>query len=136
LFFYGRRSETNTEQAPEAATPVVQEAPATPLKGLLGTKIGMTRIFVDDTHMWRSRLFPRKGWWFRKSKPKATDGYEAVQVGYEDVLDRKLAKAEVTHFKKKNVSVKRHLHEFRVADASPYNLVRPFQFLDLRRAIS
>ena len=48
------------------------------------------------------------------------DGYEAVQLAYEPVADRRLSKAEVGHLKKNNVEPHRHLVEFRGAtDAVP-----------------
>jgi large subunit ribosomal protein L3 len=82
----------------------------------------MTRIFVDEKNMVPVTVISAQGLVVSQVKTKATDGYEAVQVGYEDVLDRKLGKAEVTHFKKKNVPVKRHLHEFRVSNAGQFKV--------------
>ncbi len=109
--------ETTNETTQDAA-----EQSGAVLNGLLGTKIGMTRIFVDEKNMVPVTVISAQGLVVSQVKTKATDGYEAVQVGYEDVLDRKLGKAEVTHFKKKNVPVKRHLHEFRVSNAGQFKV--------------
>lgn len=94
------------------------EAPS--LKGLLGTKIGMTRIFVDETHMVPVTVISAEGLVVSQVKSKQSDGYNAVQVGYGNVLDRKISKAENQHFKKKELTPKRHLGEFRVSDSSAF----------------
>lgn len=98
---------------------------AASLKGLLGTKIGMTRIFVDDTHMVPVTVISAEGLVVSQIKTKAKEGYNAVQVGYVDVLDRKISKAEINHFKKQGLATKRHLGEFRVADSSTYKVGQP-----------
>jgi len=46
-------------------------------------------------------------------KSEATDGYDAVQLGFEPVADRKLSKPELGHLRKANVAAHRHLVEFR-----------------------
>ena len=123
------KPEEKTEAAPvektEAAAPVAPAVESAPLKGLLGTKIGMTRIFVDETHNVPVTVISAEGLVVSQIKTKETDGYNAVQVGYGDVLERKLSKAELQHFAKKNLKPKRNLHEFRVADAAPFKIGQP-----------
>ena len=53
-----------------------------------------------------------------QKKTVDTDGYDAVQLGFEDIEDRKLNKPELGHFKKAAVSGKRYLKEFRLEDAA------------------
>lgn len=55
-------------------------------------------------------------------KTKATDGYEAIQLGVTDKKANRTTKAEVGHAKKANVNPKRFLKEIRVSDASLYEL--------------
>ena len=112
-------SEEATAQSETTTTP---EANTAPLKGLLGTKIGMTRVFVDDTRMVPVTVVTAENLVVTQVKTKITDGYDAVQVGYGDVGERKLSKAEVGHFKKKNVGPKRFAHEFRVKDTSEFKV--------------
>ena len=55
-------------------------------------------------------------------KTEATDGYNAVQVGYDAVAERKLTKPEVGHCKKAGAPALRHLEEFRLRDAPTYEV--------------
>jgi large subunit ribosomal protein L3 len=58
-------------------------------------------------------------------KTKAVDGYDAVQVGYGDIDEKKLSKAETNHLKNKSVGLKRWLREFRVKDISQFKVGQP-----------
>ena len=113
-------SEEATAQSETVATPEANNV--APLKGLLGTKIGMTRVFVDDTRMVPVTVVTAENLIVTQVKTKTNDGYDAVQVGYGDVVERKISKAEVGHFKKKNVTLKRWTHEFRVKDTSEFKV--------------
>lgn len=112
-------NEIKTTEAPQEA---VAENTAAPLKGIVGTKIGMTNIFVDEAHMVPVTVIAAAGNIITQVKTKATDGYDAVQVGYGDVLERKLSKAESQHLIKKGLTPKRWLHEFRVHDSAPFKV--------------
>ncbi len=117
--------ETKLEQenkASDAAAPQVETAP---LKGIVGTKIGMTRIFVDETRMVPVTVISTEGNIVTQVKTKATDGYDAVQVGYGDVAEKKISKAEVNHLAKKGLTPKRWLKEFRVKDTAPFKVGQP-----------
>jgi large subunit ribosomal protein L3 len=95
---------------------------AAPLKGLVGTKIGMTQIFVSETEMVPVTIIAADGIVVSQIKTKASHGYNSVQVAYGDVLDRKLSKAELLHLTKKGVKPKRQLREFRVKDTAPFSV--------------
>jgi large subunit ribosomal protein L3 len=114
-------NEQKTSETPE--TPA--ENTAAPLKGIVGTKIGMTRIFIDETRMIPVTVIETAGNVVTQIKTKATDGYDAVQVGYGDVIEKKISKAEAQHLAKKNVPLKRWLHEFRVKDTTPFKVGQP-----------
>lgn len=104
---------------PKAAEAAVKTAP---LKGIIGTKIGMARIFVNDTTMVPVTVISTEDVVVSMVKKKETEGYSAVQVSYGDVLARKLSKAELNHFEKKGLKPKRFLREFRVDDAAPFEV--------------
>ena len=103
---------TNTEPVKNAAS----------LRGIVGTKIGMTRVFVDENRMIPVTVISAAGNVITQVKSKTSDGYDAVQVGYEDVAEKKLSKAEAQHLLKKNLTPKRRLHEFRVKDPSTFQV--------------
>src|SRR5690242_18460974 len=109
----------NTEEkAPEAAA----ENTAAPLKGIIGTKIGMTRVFTEDARMIPVTVISAEGVIVTHVKTKATDGYDSIQIGYGEVLEKSLTKAEAQNLAKKGVALKRHLREFRVKDAAPFKV--------------
>lgn len=113
-------SEQETkEQTTEPAAPAIEAAP---LKGLLGTKIGMTRIYKENAEMVPVTVISAEGLVITQVKTAAADGYNAVQVGYGDTLERKLVKPAVNHLKKKGVALKRFLREFRVADTAGFKV--------------
>jgi len=113
-------SATSETPAPAATGAVVIES--APLKGIVGTKIGMTQIFIDDMRNVPVTVIASGGVVVTQVKTVKTDGYNAVQVGFEEVADRKLSKAEVGHLKKNNLKPMRFLHEFRVEDPSPFTV--------------
>ncbi len=101
-------------------------AEAAPLKGIVGTKIGMTRVFTEDARMIPVTVISAEGVIVSHIKTKAADGYDAVQVAYGDVdKERKLSKSEVQHLAKKGLGLKRHLREFRVQDSSAFKVGQP-----------
>jgi large subunit ribosomal protein L3 len=115
-------NEENKEDLKTTETSGAAAVEQAPLKGILGTKIGMTSVFVDETTMVPVTVILSEGAVVSQVKTVETDGYNAVQVGFGDVLDRKLSKAEVQHFSKKGLKPKREIAEFRVKDASPFKV--------------
>jgi len=95
---------------------------AAPLKGIVGIKIGMTRAFTEDARMIPVTVISAEGVVVSQVKTKATDGYDAVQIAYDDVKETHLTKAEAQHFAKKGVALKRHVREFRVSDTTPFKV--------------
>ena len=109
------------EKTAEAAEPAAEAANA-PLKGIVGTKIGMTRVFTDEQRMVPVTVVSTEGVVVTQVKTKEREGYNAVQVGYGDTLERKLSKAEHNHLAKKNLTPKRYLKEFRVQDPAVFKV--------------
>jgi large subunit ribosomal protein L3 len=85
------------------------------VKGIVGRKLGMTRIFDQETGAVTPVTVIQAGPCpVVQVKTVETDGYEAVQVAYEPVAERKLSKPELGHLRKHGVQeAHRHLVEFR-----------------------
>jgi large subunit ribosomal protein L3 len=89
------------------------------VKGIVGRKLGMTQLFDEES----GRVVPvtvvQAGPCpVVQVKTVDTDGYEAVQLAFEPVADRKLSKAELGHLTKGQTTAHRHLVEFRGASES------------------
>lgn len=84
------------------------------LNGLLGKKLGMTRIFTEDGRWIEVTLLEAGPCLVVQRKTQEREGYEAVQLGYGDANERRLTKPLLGHFKKAGVASKRALREFRV----------------------
>ncbi len=84
---------------------------------LMGRKLGMTQIFTEEgARLACTVLELGPCAVVRKKLREGKDGYNAIQLGYEDVAERKLSKAEIGVFKAQDVGVKRHLREVRLGD--------------------
>ena len=90
-------------------------------KGIIGKKIGMTQIFDANGNVIPVTVIEAGPCTVTQKKTVETDGYNAVQLGFIDVAEKKLNKAEVGHFAKAGVSCKKHLKEFRLEDISGFN---------------
>jgi large subunit ribosomal protein L3 len=83
------------------------------MPALLGTKIGMTQLFVEDGVLERVTVVQAGPCRVTGLRTEERDGYNAVQLGYGDVPERKLTKAAIGHVKKSGDAPLRHLREFR-----------------------
>jgi large subunit ribosomal protein L3 len=91
--------------------------------GILGRKIGMTRIFGDDGSIIPVTVIAAGPCPVLQVKSVATkDGYNAVQLGFEELKEEKLTKPERGHQGKAAAGFFRHTKEFRVADPEAYQL--------------
>lgn len=83
--------------------------------GVMGTKLGMMSFFEPDGEVVPVTVVGfKEGNIVTQIKTEATDGYDAVQIGYERVRDRKLTKPELGHLEKAGAIPLRHLQEFRL----------------------
>ncbi|MCC6141375.1 MAG: 50S ribosomal protein L3 [Nitrospira sp.] len=86
--------------------------------GLLGKKLGMTQVF-DESRLTPVTVIEAGPCRVVTVKTKERDGYEAVQLSYGEVKERKLSKAELGHLKKQQAPATRVLREFeKVGDAT------------------
>ena len=90
-------------------------------KGIIGKKIGMTQIFDANGNVIPVTVIEAGPCTVTQKKTVETDGYNAVQLGFIDVAEKNLNKAEAGHFAKAGVSCKKHLKEFRLEDVSGFN---------------
>lgn len=90
------------------------------MKAILGKKVGMTQIFTEAGEVIPVTVVEAGPVVVTQVKTQDIDGYEGVQVGYEDAKATKVNKPLKGHFEKSNVEFKKHLIEFRVEDAKTY----------------
>ena len=82
-------------------------------KGILGRKIGMTQIFAENGELIPVTVIEAAPNVVLQKKTIETDGYEAVQLGFEDKREKLANKPEKGHFAKANSAPKRFIREFR-----------------------
>ncbi len=92
------------------------------MNGILGRKIGMTSIFDEKGESIPCTVIEAGPCFVTQIKTKELDGYDAVQVGFEEKHERLITKPMIGHFKKAGVSPKRKVHEFRGFDVSTAKL--------------
>ena len=90
--------------------------------GVIGTKLGMTQIYDETGLCIPVTVVAVEKAVVTQVKTTETDGYEAIQVGVVAAKEKHLTKAQIGHFKKNNLENFRHLQEFRVEDASKYEV--------------
>ncbi|MCD6436084.1 MAG: 50S ribosomal protein L3 [Clostridiales bacterium] len=90
--------------------------------GILGRKIGMTQIFDDKGNMIPVSVVEAGPIFVTQIKTVETDGYNAIQVGFADKKENRTIKPEKGHFTKANVSVKKHVVEFKVENPTEFEL--------------
>jgi large subunit ribosomal protein L3 len=86
------------------------------MSALLGKKIGMTGIFDESGQYVPVTVIKVGPCYVTQVKTKATDGYDAVQLGFEEKAERKVNKPELGHFQKNGVKPMRYVKEFRSFD--------------------
>ena len=91
-------------------------------KGIIGKKIGMTQIFDEVGNVIPVTVIEAGPCVVSQKKTAENDGYEAVQLGFMDVKEKHMTKAEMGHFNKAGVAFKKHLKEFRLDDCSALNV--------------
>lgn len=90
--------------------------------GILGTKLGMTQIFDDEGNAIPVTVIQAGPCVVTQVKTADTDGYTAVQIGYQDVPQKAITKPEMGHLSKAGVTPVRHLKEYRVDKTDDFEL--------------
>jgi len=92
------------------------------VKGILGTKLGMTQVWDDENRVVPVTVVQAGPCVVTQVRTADKDGYSAVQLGFGAIDPRKVNKPNTGHFSKAGVSPRRHLVELRTDDASEYIL--------------
>ena len=92
------------------------------MKTLLGKKIGMTQIFAEDGTVIPVTVVEAGPVTVVQVKTVETDGYDAVQVGYEDQKPQRVNKPLAGHYAKAGVGTKKHLAEFKPGEGETYEV--------------
>ena len=83
------------------------------MKGILGKKLGMTQVFTEDGALIPVTVVEVEPNTVLQVKTKETDGYEALQLGYEDKKEQRATKPELGHAKKAGTSPKQFVKEIK-----------------------
>jgi large subunit ribosomal protein L3 len=92
------------------------------VKGVLGTKLGMTQVFDDEGRIVPVTVVKAGPCVVTAVRTDERDGYAAVQLGYGEIDPRRVTRPVAGHFAAAGVTPRRYLAELRTADASEYTL--------------
>ncbi len=91
-------------------------------KSILGKKLGMTQLFLDDGTVVPVTVVQAGPCVVTQKKTVETDGYNAIQVGFGDIREKLVTKPVAGHIKKAGAPLLRHLREYHVEDTAAYEL--------------
>ena len=104
-------------------------------KGIIGKKIGMTQIFDEIGNVIPVTVIEAGPCPVTQKKTVETDGYNAVQVGFEDQKAHRVNKPMTGHFDKADVTPKKYIAEFRVEDGENYEVGQVITAADFEEGI-
>lgn len=91
-------------------------------KGILGKKLGMTQVFAEDGTVIPVTVVEAGPCIVTQIKTEEKDGYNAVQLGFEDIREKLVNKPLKGHFDKAGVPYKRYLREFKFENVDEYKV--------------
>ena len=92
------------------------------MKAIIGKKVGMSQIFDENGKVIPVTVIEAGPCTVVQKKTSEKEGYESVQLGFEDVPERKLTKPEMGHLNKAGVAPKKYLREFNLENAAELNI--------------
>ena len=92
------------------------------MKAIIGKKVGMSQIFDENGKVIPVTVIEAGPCTVVQKKTAEKEGYAAVQLGFEDVPERKLTKPEMGHLNKAGVAPKKYLREFDLENAAELNV--------------
>jgi large subunit ribosomal protein L3 len=92
------------------------------VKGLLGTKLGMTQVWDENNHVVPVTVVAASTNVVTLVRKPESDGYNAIQVGFGEIDSRKVTQPVAGQFTKAGVTPRRHVAEIRTADAGSYTV--------------
>ncbi len=91
-------------------------------KAIIGKKVGMTQIFDENGKVIPVTVIEAGPCVVTQKKTMEKDGYEAIQLGFNEVAEKKLTKPENGHLKKAGVAPMKYLKEFRLESIEDINV--------------
>ena len=92
------------------------------MKTILGKKMGMTQIFTEHGAVIPVTVVQAGPMTVTQIKTAETDGYDAVQFGFEDAKPQRVNKPMTGHFSKNDITPKKYLAEFRPEEGETYEI--------------
>lgn len=92
------------------------------MKNMLGKKVGMTQIFKEDGTLVPVTVIEAGPLFVVQKKTVEKDGYNAIQVGFGDVKEKRMTKPAKGHFDKANVAYRKFLREFTVENPDEFEI--------------
>lgn len=92
------------------------------VNAILGRKLGMTQVWGEDDNVIPVTVIEAGPCVVSQVKTTETDGYEAVQIGFGDIKEKKVNKPMKGHFDKAGIAPMRYLREVRIDDASEHSV--------------
>ena len=92
------------------------------MMGMIGKKVGMTQLFDEKGDVIPVTVIETGPCTVTEVRSKERDGYVAVQLGFGTNKESRFRRPVLGQFKKRNLPPARHLQEFRIADASAYQV--------------
>ena len=85
--------------------------------GLIATKEGMTRLFQEDGKSLPVSVLKVDTNFISQIKTKQSDGYNSIQLSTKEQKEKNQTKSKIGHFSKNNLSLKKHIKEFRLDES-------------------
>lgn len=92
------------------------------MKNMIGKKIGMTQIFLEDGEVVPVTVVKAGPLTVVQKKTVENDGYNAIQVGFEEIKERRVNNPKKGHFDKADLAYKKYLREFKVDNPDDYEI--------------
>ena len=92
------------------------------MKGILGKKVGMTQVFTTEGKLIPVTVVSVEPNVVTQIKTTEKEGYDAIQLGFDTITEKRSNKPEIGHAKKANTEPKRFLKEIRGVDTNDYTL--------------
>jgi len=105
------------------------------MKAILGKKVGMTQIFSEAGEMIPVTVIEAGPAVVTQVKTVETDGYNGVQIGFEEKKESRTIKPEKGHFDKAGVSPKKYLAEFRPEEGDSFELGQAITVADFEEGM-
>ena len=105
------------------------------MKTLLGKKLGMTQIFTEQGAVVPVTVIEAGPAVVTQIKTVENDGYDAVQIGFEDAKPQRVNKPMTGHFAKNEIAPKKHLAEFKADEGVTYEVGQVLTVADFEEGV-